>query len=202
RPVAAAGAAELADDVPRVHLVPELDRRGLQHVHVYEGGVVRRAVDDDVVPASAVVRIGGLASVHHDAVVDCDLRRPGLAEDVLPLVDVAGPGSSEASDLVAEVMWTAEGEDVSVDEPGRRPGVDAEERGAVGEGRAAGSLIEARHGEAEHRAESARPRARQRDRESRLGRRPEEPPPPRRDASTVLRGASPLLDRSPDTGID
>ena len=89
-----------------------------------------------------------------------------------------------------------------MDEPGRRPGVDAEERGAVGERRPAGSLIEARHGEAEHRAESAGQRKRQRDREPCLGGRPEEPPPPRRNASAVLRGASPLLDRSPDTGID
>ena len=171
-------------------------------MHVDEAVVVRGAVDDDVVSAPAVVGIGGLAPVDHDPVVDRDLRRPGLAEDVLPLVDVAGPGRSEASDLVAEVVWAAEGEDISVDEPGRRPGVDAEERGAVGERRAAGSLIEARHGKAEHRAESAGQRKRQRDRQPCLGGRPEEPPPPRRNASAVLRGASPLLDRSLDTGID
>ena len=89
-PVAAAGAAELPDHLAGVDLLAELHRRRLQHVHVDEAVVVGGAVDRrGSCPRPPAVGIAVLAAIDDDAVVHRDLGRPGLAEDVLALVDVA-----------------------------------------------------------------------------------------------------------------
>src|SRR3954452_25219088 len=127
-PIALPRAAHLPDRLTGVDPITELDRRRLEHVHVDEAAVLRRAVYDDEVPAAARVRIGVLPPVDHNAVVHGDLGPAGLGKDVLTLVEVFGAWSAEVSDGVAEVVRPDDGEDEAAGKSGRRPGVDSEER--------------------------------------------------------------------------
>src|SRR4051794_10617599 len=181
RPIAAASAAELPDDLTGMNVVPELYRRRLQHVHVDEAVVAGGAVEHYVVAAAAVVGIAVLPSVDDDAVVDRDLGRPGLAEDVLALVDVAVTGCAELGDLVAEVVWAEQWEDIAADQARGRSRVDAEERGAVDERLIPGCLAQPRDREAEEGTERRAERQCDGHGESGLGGRPDESPAPRRD---------------------
>src|SRR3954453_15612837 len=142
RPIAAAGAAELPDDLTGMNVVPELYRRRLQHVHVDEAVVAGGAVEHYVVAAAAVVGIAVLPSVDHDPVVDRDLRCPGLPEDVLALMNVAVAGRAELGDLVAEVVWAEQREDIPADQARGRPRVHAAERAAVDERLISGCLAQ------------------------------------------------------------
>ena len=179
--------------------LPEMYRGRLQHVHVDEAVVVGGAVDGEVIAPAAVIRVAVLPAIDHDAVVHRDLGRPGLAEDVLTLVDMAGARSAESGKLVPEVVRPLEREHVPGGKPLRCPLVDAEEGGAVGQGSVSGPRLEARQRQAHRRAEPGAQGEHDRDRKPGLRRRPGQAGRGRRTPA-VLGRPRPPADRALDAG--
>src|SRR5688500_19905250 len=105
-----AAVADRADRLARVDAVARAERRGLVEVHVGVVDVGAVAVDHEVVARCGVVLLelhAAAAGGHHAG--------PAAGEEVVALVRVAGAARPEPRTGAAELVATADGEDVVVE---------------------------------------------------------------------------------------
>src|SRR5918994_745886 len=175
-PVAGAGAADLADDLPGPDLVAGAEGGGLEHVQVDVAAVVRRAVGHQGVPAAVRVEALAAATVEDDPIADGEQGGSGLGEDVLSLVGVPVAVGAELGRRLAVIVrrGAADREDVPAGQPRCGPRADAEEGRAPHRRALARARVETGNGKPEQRSECGRQAEDDADRDPRLRGGPDE----------------------------